>query len=180
MLFWQALKNQNRLADLDLVAISKQALPNRHIVYEGAVPAIEILDQKSLAIPSNHGVPSRYKRVQQHDLVRWLATYRQLVFGKREDLAFEGAGQRFQPSWTGARVLRIVIALHPTSIPTAPFLPAPNTNTRSPTIIVRSVRDERRREQRAPRHFVGYLHSSQYEARRRYRTEPAGYFWHLS
>src|ERR1700751_2920841 len=119
MLFWQALKNQNRLADLDLVAISKQALPNRHIVYEGAVPAIEILDQKSLAIPSNHGVPSRYKRVQQHDLVRWLATYRQLVFGKREDLALEGAGQRFQPSWTGAGVLRIVIALHPTSIPTA-------------------------------------------------------------
>jgi hypothetical protein len=29
-------------------------------------------------------------------------------------------------------------------------------------------------------HFVGYLHSSQCEARWRHRTEPAGYFWHLS
>ena len=139
----QTLKYQNRLADPDLVAVRQQSLLNRHIVHEGTIPAVKILDQESLAISSESrsagATPASQEAKSGCDGSRPIDTSSS-VSGKV--LPSRGPLTASSRAGLGGTALVIGIVRHPTSIPTAYFVSLPNINVRSPNLIVRSPPDE--------------------------------------
>ncbi|MCG3160199.1 MAG: hypothetical protein JMDDDDMK_01260 [Acidobacteria bacterium] len=94
-------KDENRVADLDAIAMRQRTLPDRHAVDEGPIEAFQIAEDELIRIALNKAMTPRNGGINEAKLVGWFAANRAFRFGEGKDRVLELPGDSNQPGQPG-------------------------------------------------------------------------------
>ena len=121
------LEDENRIPYPNLVAMGQHTLADRDSTDERIVAALQVLKEEGVGFFSNHTVVAGNQRIEQRDVVGWVAANRGRVFRERKQLSLKGSADSFQP-WAGqSGDLGCRIGHDATSIPARRSLDSPLT-----------------------------------------------------